>query len=212
MIAFETTSAKNQTEWNSWNPTGLAPLTTRFEPPPACSTQWIQNPYNATNIRSGDGSFASWPADGGPAIRYDYSDYFASNYYARCRPYNQPQTQAYSPGICTKGQTVAAIRELLYDSTRRWIGWCCGRCPLPPTTQASCRLRFHQGQDHDDAWRRLSRQSVGSKYRADQLYEHDCGSMGPDGDNHGHRCHYLVLYSVVGIEPVRWYCRDSAAH
>lgn len=116
-------------QWSSSGPSGdPPPLTTRYDPSPGCATQWVHNPVNTTNIRSGDNSLVWLSTNGNPGGRTGIASLLSANYWKSCRPFLQPIDQPYySPGICTRQQTIAGIEEQRFGSSRRWRGWCCDR-------------------------------------------------------------------------------------
>jgi hypothetical protein len=124
MVVISTSTASDAAHWMTMSPTGFAALTDIFVPPAGCSSQWIQNPFISNEVNSGFGYFQFEGAN------YQYRDYLPTDYYGRCLPYGQLTRQAYSPGVCTESQTVAAIIELQFGSNRVWRAECCDRlCP-----------------------------------------------------------------------------------
>lgn len=125
MVVITTYTASSATDWSTLSPTGFPALTTIFVPPAGCSSQWIQNPFISNEVNSGFGFFRFESAN------YQYDDYLPTDYYGRCLPYGQLSEQAYSPGICTRSQTVAAIIEYQFGASRVWRADCCDRlCPM----------------------------------------------------------------------------------
>jgi len=113
--------------WSDIVPTSLPPLTTFFEPPDGCSTQWIW--YGAGSVSSG----FSVPNMAAMGVQSDY--------YARCRPYDQVSAR-YSPGICTSGQTLAEMDELRFQSFVLWTGICCDSGMRYDTISEKCEKVF----------------------------------------------------------------------
>ena len=106
------------------------PLTTFFEPPAGCSTQWIHDSDEPGRIWSG--------TDG-------IDDGLQTDYFARCNPYSQIEP-TYSPGICTSGQDLVEITVALFSSSLLWLGGCCDRlCSPLEGYQVHERLTHHPG-------------------------------------------------------------------
>jgi hypothetical protein len=164
MVVSDIIIATDLSRWNNLGPSGDPPLlTTRFDPSPACATQWMQNPVNTTNIRSGDYNFFWQSTNGNTGGRTGVQTLLSSNYYELCRPFTQPLDQSFYTGICTKSQTIVGIQEQRFGSSRRWKGWCCDR--LFATIKhafPNSGLRIHQGNVNGQFWSGLSRRLLDS--------------------------------------------------
>jgi len=115
MSKIYTTTVTDPWDWYGVYGSGFAPLTTFFEPPTGCETQWIVGSNEPVQILSGsDGRDNGLPTD----------------YFARCNPYSQSRP-GYSPGICTSGQDVVEITEARFPSSVLWLGICCDRFRSP---------------------------------------------------------------------------------
>lgn len=187
-VIFNTTDITNGTLWNEWLPTDstlFPPLTTLFEPPTGCSTEWIQNPLATSEIRSGAHDFhvPGSSAASDSSILYDET-FLPTDYFSRCRPSKHPMTLGYSPGICTSGQTMAAVVERRYSGSTYWMGTCCDRFLLTiHTPHLHPYLHIPQGHDNITREWRLHKGLFNPYERSRQSYNHM--------DQREHDCHDL---------------------
>lgn len=121
MVLVETLTAGDSDTWSVWHPVGAPALPTIFtQPSSICSSKWIQNPLTSNEVISGF-IYYSTATD----RREYYGSLLSPNYYASCHPLRQAEPIAYSPGLCTADQTMLAIREFHYQTSRLWMGICC---------------------------------------------------------------------------------------
>jgi hypothetical protein len=188
MALIVTTTITNVDTWNSWLPASLLfpPLTTLFEPPTDCSTEWLQNPLATNNVKSGFHDFCVTGLSGTVDCVMDYDTFIPTDYFGRCRPDKHAMTLGYSPGICTSGQTVAAIIERQYKSSTYWMGRCCDRLLLTIyTPYLHPYLHVAQGYGNVNCGRQLYKDLFDPHESSCQFYNHM--------DPRKHDCHGLCL-------------------
>jgi hypothetical protein len=82
--------------------------------------KWIRNHYITSEIYSEFHYVIS------SDVSFYFGDLLPINYYDDCHPYLR-NIPLYSPGICPADQTVAAVLDMQYESSRLWRGSCCDR-------------------------------------------------------------------------------------